>query len=58
MVTNPTKTKQLARIAVARYRHRKYKARLERLQTRSEAIGRQATDRAAEGEKGAQEARK
>lgn len=48
-------TKQLAREAVARYLHRKYKARLERLQARSEAIRRQVADK---GEKGAQEARK
>lgn len=57
MASNPTETKQLARAAVARYRHRKYKARLQRLQARSEAIGRQATDRAVEGEKSVRDAK-
>lgn len=45
MTTNVTETKQLARAAVARYLHRKYKTQLERLQARSEAIGRQGVDR-------------
>lgn len=54
----PTEIKQFAKAAAARYLHRKYKARLERLQARSEAIGRQVADRViGGGERCAQEAK-